>query len=106
MPSVEYKGSLSERKRKAVHVFVNKVNQKVELPGQSRAIAGPEGQVVVICSPARGVATERSIRKIMSTASQEILDSHGVWVVGIAQKASVVKAASVVGARMHPTKSR
>jgi hypothetical protein len=67
---------------------------------------GQDPSVVVLCSPSRGTVTDKLVRQIMSTTSQEILDSHGIWVVGIPQKTSVIKSGSVAGARMHAHETR
>jgi hypothetical protein len=86
MRIAEYRGSLSQKKRDAAHSFMAKVNEQVAIPGRPHVVAGPEGQVVVFCTFARTGTTARSVRHIMSTASQEIFDSHGVWVVGVPEK--------------------
>lgn len=102
--TLNYQGSLSEKKRHAASSFVRKLNQEVALLGSPCAVSGPEGQVVVLCSVRdKSAAKERSIRHIMSRVSQELLDSQGVWVVGVPQKERKTKqGALVTGARMQP----
>jgi hypothetical protein len=88
MPPVRFYGSIGEKKRSAVRKFVKLVNQRVSLPVRPTAMSGPSGGIVVYCGISGATERlERVARAAMSQASQEVLTTKNVWVVGVPQRA-------------------
>ena len=84
MPIV-YKGKFGKRNKQAVGKFVTMVRSKVSLPVSPKAfLSASEGVVVRFGFIAGGTnQDERVARRVMANASAEILNKHGVWIVGV-----------------------
>lgn len=79
-----YQKSFSLKKRRAIGFYVAKVNNKVEFSSKPRATEGPEGQVLVECVfDIHSNSKEKAIQRLMAKTSRQVLDSSGIWIVGI-----------------------
>jgi hypothetical protein len=97
---------LGDKKRSAVKKFVHQVSQGVNFLENPKASVGPDGQIIVQCefrgyTPAR----ESKMRNVMAKASQYILESENVWVVGVPQKGSSPKKGRVKSGPNPPSMS-
>ena len=92
MQEIVYQKPFGHRKRSAIAKFVRKVRQEVRLSEKPKATFGPEGQIIVLCPvDTRGSVKENAVRHAMGKATQQVLDSNGIWVIGIPEKAPVVR---------------
>lgn len=98
MSDVIYQRSFGQKKREAVCKFVRKVNQKFDFAERPKATFGPDGQVVVYCEfKSQSGTPEKSVRHAMAKASQQVLNSDNVWIVGIPERARASRSSATSG---------
>ena len=92
MTEIIYKHSFGNKNRNAVRKFVSKVSEKIDFVGKPKALFGPERQVVVCCTiKGRSAGREKAMRSVMAKASQQVLTSDDIWIVGLPEKSSKKK---------------